>query len=196
MLAEMGADMKANREERKADWKLQEMRAIMKIHCEEMRTIFGADQGKTEVTDLKAYLEEMQSEVEHQEIPKEDAILKLVRGWKKRHRDRNLAADLRQKPKERTQGNCGFQKKFTAADRTMTRHANKGCYKRNCKTNWTRDKIERGSWRVWALRKRLQACQEGIKDLGGKQPLYIRKNCHVIRCFKSNSFKGYVGIHE
>jgi hypothetical protein len=43
-----------------------------------------------------------------------------------------------------------------------------GWYKRNFKTNWSRDEVERGSWRVWALRKRLQACQEGIKDLGGK----------------------------
>jgi hypothetical protein len=41
-----------------------------------------------------------------------------------------------------------------------------------------RDKVERGTRRVRMLRKRLQTCQEGrmgIKDLGGRQPQYLRK---------------------
>jgi hypothetical protein len=43
--------------------------------------------------------------------------------------------------------------------------------------NWIRDKYERGTRRVWMLRKRLQTCQEGrmgIKNLGGRRPLYLR----------------------
>jgi hypothetical protein len=47
---------------------------------------------KMEATDLKANPEEMKSESEHWEVPKEDAIVKPVQGWKKWHRDRHLAA--------------------------------------------------------------------------------------------------------
>jgi hypothetical protein len=67
MLAEMKSHTKANREERKAEWKAhqEEMKAIMKAHHEEMRPLFRANRGKTEVTNLKAYPEERQSEVEH-----------------------------------------------------------------------------------------------------------------------------------
>jgi hypothetical protein len=72
----------------------------MKVHHEEMRAIFGANRGKMEATDLKAYPDEMQSKAEHQEVPKEDAVEKPVRGWNKRHRGQNLAAKCHQKPKE------------------------------------------------------------------------------------------------
>jgi hypothetical protein len=47
---------------------------------------------KMEDTSLKANTEEMESELEHWEVPKEDGIVKPVKGRKKRHWDRHLAA--------------------------------------------------------------------------------------------------------
>jgi hypothetical protein len=51
--------------------------------------------------------------------------------------------------------------------------------KRNIVTNnWIRDKVERGTQRVWTLRKRLRTRQEGrirIKDLVGRRLRYLRK---------------------
>jgi hypothetical protein len=53
----------------------------------------------------------MQSIEEHQEIPKGEAAVMPVRGLKKCHSVRNLTAELRQKPKERTREYCGSRKK-------------------------------------------------------------------------------------
>jgi hypothetical protein len=65
-------------------------------------------------------LEEMQSRVEHQEVPKEHASVKPVGGLRKRHRGWNLAAKRRHKLEEQTWGNCGSQKKLIAAGRSGT----------------------------------------------------------------------------
>jgi hypothetical protein len=80
------------------------MRAIMKVHREGMRLIFGVGRGKAEATDSKHNPEKteptsmnMEPEAELREVPKEEAG-----GLKKRRRDRNLAAERLQKPKERT----------------------------------------------------------------------------------------------
>jgi hypothetical protein len=53
----------------------------------------------------------MEPEAEHQEVPREDAVVKPVEGWRKQHRAWNMAAECRQKPRERTWGYCGSQKK-------------------------------------------------------------------------------------
>jgi hypothetical protein len=45
-----------------------------------------------EATDLKGNPKEMKCELENWEVPKEDAIVKQVKGWKKRHRGQNVAA--------------------------------------------------------------------------------------------------------
>jgi hypothetical protein len=76
--------------------------------------------GKTEATDLEANPERMQSEAEHQKVPKEQAAVKPVGGLRKRHRSQNLAAERRQKPKERTRVNCASQKKSAAAGMKTT----------------------------------------------------------------------------
>jgi hypothetical protein len=52
-----------------------------------------------EDTETKPDPGKMQSVEEHQEIPKEEAAAMPVGGLRKRRRDRNLAAGLRQKPK-------------------------------------------------------------------------------------------------
>jgi hypothetical protein len=59
----------------------------------------------------------MQSEAEHQEIPKERAIVKPVGGRMRRNTGWHLAAERREKPKD------GLRKKLAAAGRKMTRCA-------------------------------------------------------------------------
>jgi hypothetical protein len=45
----------------------------------------------------------MEPEAEHQEVPKEEAAVMLVRGLRKQHRDQKSATECCQKTKERTQ---------------------------------------------------------------------------------------------
>jgi hypothetical protein len=61
----------------------------------------------------------MQSVGEHQEVPKEEAMVMLVRGLRKRCRDQNLGAGHHQKPKGRTQASCESQKRLTFASRKI-----------------------------------------------------------------------------
>jgi hypothetical protein len=67
--------------------------------------------------------EEMQSEAERQEFPKEHASVKPIGGLRKRHRGRHVAGGRRSQPEERTRGNCGSRKELAADCRRMTRHA-------------------------------------------------------------------------
>jgi hypothetical protein len=78
---------------------------------------------KTEATDLKANPEEVESELERQEVPKEDAIVKPVKRWKKQHRNRHLAAGGRGEPKELTREDYGSWRKMAAACRKLSRCA-------------------------------------------------------------------------
>jgi hypothetical protein len=76
-----------------------------------------------EAIDLKGSLEEMECEWEHQEVPEEDAVVKPVKGWKKRHRGWNLAAGRHGEPKELTQEDCRSGRKLAAACRKVSFHA-------------------------------------------------------------------------
>jgi hypothetical protein len=78
---------------------------------------------KMEATDLKASPEEMKSESEHLEVPKDDAVVKPVKGQKKRHRDWHQAAGRHGEPKELTRGDCGSQRKLAATCRKVSCHA-------------------------------------------------------------------------
>jgi hypothetical protein len=73
----------------------------------------------------------MQSIEEHQEIPKGEAAALPVGELRKRRRVRNLAAEHRQKLKERTRGYCGSRKRVTITGRRMTRRARVAWHKRN-----------------------------------------------------------------
>jgi hypothetical protein len=64
----------------------------------------------------------MQSVGEHQEVLKEEVSVMPV-GGPKRRRNRNLAAERRQKPKERTRGYCGSKKRVAIAGRKASRRA-------------------------------------------------------------------------
>jgi hypothetical protein len=66
-----------------------------------------------------------------------------VGGLRKQRRDWNLAVERYQKPKERTQGYCGSQKRVTVAGRRMTCCAvvawlRRGVIRKDC----TRAKVE------------------------------------------------------
>jgi hypothetical protein len=107
----------------------------------------------------------MQSVGEHQEVPKEEATVMPARGKRKRHTDRNLAAEHRQKPKERARGCCGSQKTVTVADRRMAHCAGvawlrRGAFRKNCTTA----KVERATRRARPLRKNLRTHHKGTKD--------------------------------
>jgi hypothetical protein len=73
----------------------------------------------------------MQSMEEHQEIPKEKAVVKPIKGRKKRHRDRKPAAGRRGEPDELTRGDCGSGKKLAAACKKITHRATVAWRKRN-----------------------------------------------------------------
>jgi hypothetical protein len=64
--------------------------------------------------------EETQSQLEHQEVPKEEAAVKTVTALKKQYGNRWLAMGGNGKPKKRTQGNGGARKEVAAAYRGMT----------------------------------------------------------------------------
>jgi hypothetical protein len=76
-----------------------------------------------EATETKADPGTMQSMEEHQEIPMEDAAVMPVEGLRKRRRDRNLAAERRQKPKERIQATCESRRRLAVTDKKSTRRA-------------------------------------------------------------------------
>jgi hypothetical protein len=76
-----------------------------------------ADRDARKTTDLKANPEEMESEAEHREVPKERATVKPISGLKKRHRGRNLAAGRHGEPRELTRVICGSRRKLAATCR-------------------------------------------------------------------------------
>jgi hypothetical protein len=65
----------------------------------------------------------MQSEGGNREVPKEDALVKHVKGRKNRHRGWKIAAGRRGEPKELTRGICGSRRKLAATCRKVSRRA-------------------------------------------------------------------------
>jgi hypothetical protein len=120
----------------------------------------------------------MESEVKHREISKECATVETGKVPSKQHRDRHLTAGCREKPKERTWVNGGSRRKLAAACRRVSRCARVAWRKRNIITNnLIRDKVERGTWRVGMLRKKLwthHGGRRGRKSIGGKGLLFLR----------------------
>jgi hypothetical protein len=114
----------------------EEMKAKMDSHHEKLMTLVKADKEKIEAI-REACLEKTESCLEskepvrlelesiavHEDIPKEEAIVKTVGALKKWHRDRHPAIRCHGQPKKRTQGNCGSRKKLAAACTWMTGRA-------------------------------------------------------------------------
>jgi hypothetical protein len=121
----------------------EEMMAKLEANMNAWREEMKADREARKPTDLEANREEIQSEAEHQEVPKEHAA---VGGLRKRCRGRNLAAERRQKSKERTRVNCGSRRKLAAAGLKMTHRAEVARRKGNfVGNNRTRDSVVRGT---------------------------------------------------
>jgi hypothetical protein len=72
----------------------------------------------------------MESEVEHWEVPMEEAAVKSSGTMKKRHRGRQLVAGQLREPKELTPRECGSRKKLAAACRKVSLHAAVAWHKR------------------------------------------------------------------
>jgi hypothetical protein len=80
--------------------------------------------GMTGATDLQANPKEIESEAEHEHVPKEESTVETFGALKERHRDHHLTVRRCGQPKKRTQGNStSRRKKFAAACKGMTRHA-------------------------------------------------------------------------
>jgi hypothetical protein len=131
------------------DANLKDLREEIKSGQTEMRSIictFRSELKETIQHEIKAAIHSVRSELnemtacneatetepnqsmiqfieEHQEIPKEDAAVISVRGPRKRRRVCSLAAERRQKMRERTRGNRGSRRKSTAACRKLSRRA-------------------------------------------------------------------------
>jgi hypothetical protein len=88
---------------------------------EDIKACHEATETDTEKTE--SYPGMMQSVAEHQVSPKEDAVVKPVKGRKKRHRSRKPTAGRRGEPKELTRSDCGSGKKLAAACRKVSSYA-------------------------------------------------------------------------
>jgi hypothetical protein len=105
--------------------------------------------------------EEMESESEHREVPKEEAAVMPVGGLRKQCRDRNLAVERRQKPKGRIQASCEFLKRLTVAGIRMTLRARVTWHKRNI----ARANVVQEIWRGRMFgRRRQPKCSKGIRS--------------------------------
>jgi hypothetical protein len=141
MLTRMQEKMEANTKANQEDM-LARMQEDIKSGQAEMRSIFDAwltdlKDGRKETTAYQETTESepnpgmMQSIEGHQKIPKGEAGGMQVGEPKKRRRVWNLAAERRQKPKERTQGYCESRRKLAAACRKVSSRAKVAWRRRN-----------------------------------------------------------------
>jgi hypothetical protein len=102
--------------------------------------------GKMEAMDLKANLEEIESESEHWDVLQEVAAVKSLGTTTKRHRDRHVAAGQCGEPKELTPGDCGSRSKLAAACKKVSRCAGVAWRKRIIvRKDLTRNQVECGA---------------------------------------------------
>jgi hypothetical protein len=123
--AEMRSTVSAIRSE------LKETIRIMRTATEPVRAELDETTACHEATRTESDPGTMQSVEEHQEIPKEDAAVKPVKGRKKRRRGRKLTAGRPGELNELTRSDYGSGKKLAAACRKMTRRAAVARRKRN-----------------------------------------------------------------
>jgi hypothetical protein len=123
LLPSMQDKMDANQEKMETNRKAyhEEMMAMVDAYHERMMACLGKTEADTVKTEPEPGM--MQSTEEHQEIPKGEAAVMPVGEPRKRRRVRNLAAERRQKRKERTRGNCKSRRKSAAACRKVSRSA-------------------------------------------------------------------------
>jgi hypothetical protein len=136
-----------NANQAKTDVNLKEIREEIQSGQAEMRSIVNvwmADMNKDgkKTTSCKVMTvacldiqelnpEDMESEVEHREVPKENVVVKPFKGRKKRHWGQHLVAGRRGETKELNQGECGSRRKLASACRKMSHRAAVARRKRN-----------------------------------------------------------------
>jgi hypothetical protein len=183
-------EMRADREQRKAD-----MEEILSKMEERMIATQAKADGKLEEltetiekTQAEPREEMMQPVGEHQEVPREDAVVKPVRRRKKRHRGRKQAAGRRVEPKELTRGNCGSRKKLAAVCRKASRRATVAWRKRNVfRKSWTHENCGLRK-EVTAFRKKVTRCARHRRKVQNKEKVAQRSptgGAFKNRCRKS-----------
>jgi hypothetical protein len=171
----MDANAKSMREDIKCGQ--AEMRSILDAWITDIKDAWKKMTACQEVTGanpekIEPDLGKMQSVEEHQEIPKENSIVKPVKGRKKRHRDRKPAAGRRGEPNELTRGDCGSGKKLAAACKKITGRETVAW----CKRNVLRKIVTQGNCE---LRSTLTAagimmtCRAGVAWL---REMFVRKD--------------------
>jgi hypothetical protein len=88
---------------------------------EETMACQGKTEARLEVQEPTSV--DMRPEAAQRQVPREGDAVMLVGEPRKGRRDRNLAAERRQKQQERTQNKGGCRKNLVAAHRGTTRHA-------------------------------------------------------------------------
>jgi hypothetical protein len=123
------------------DAKHRDMTAMLDAHRERMMACLGKMEAVTEKTEPDSGM--MQSTEEHQEIPKEEATVMLVREPRKKRKHR-------QKKKDRSWGNGGSRRKSATASRKVSRCANVAWRKRNLFRN-VQTQSKCGPWKELAV---------------------------------------------
>jgi hypothetical protein len=119
-LKEMKAGQKHLKEEMQADHH-KELMVIMKASQEKIEAMVEVCLEKTELMDLEANPEIIESESEQQEVPKEEATVETIGALEDPYGNRHLAIGSHRQLKEQTQGDRGSRKKLTTSIRQMTR---------------------------------------------------------------------------
>jgi hypothetical protein len=114
----------------------------------------------------------MQSVVEHQEVPKEDATVMPVGGLRKWYRNWNLTAGRHQKPKGRIQASCESRRRLTVAGRKTTRRARVAWRRKNVRKISTQGNC--GQWIKLAAASRRMTRSAGVAWL---RRGIVRKDC-------------------
>jgi hypothetical protein len=118
-----------------------------------------------EATDLEANPEEIESEAEHQEAPKEEAAVETFGALKERYGEQHLAIRHCGQLKKWTQGSDGSQKKLATACRGMTCHAIPAQHKGHCHQGHGRDNAVPRTQEGWTFRKRHWVKPEGSNGI-------------------------------
>jgi hypothetical protein len=142
-----------------------------------MMAIFRADRGE-----MKAYPEEIESEAEHREVPKEHAAVETRKALNKWHRGWNLAAEFCHKPKDVS------WRKLSATCRGTTHRAKVAWCKRNVIGKNRTGDVVRGTWKRQMFGRRHQPKLErknGTRNQGLRQQL--RSKWKFTKTFKKTT---------
>jgi hypothetical protein len=163
------------------DASLEEMKAWQK----EMRACQEAAEACLESKEPTSV--EIESKLEHQEVPKEEALVETFGALKDWYVDQYLAVECCRQPKKRTQGNGGSQKKLATTHRQMTHRAIPVHCRGHGHKGPDRDSVARGASKGRMLERRQWTHQEGssgIRDRDLKEQLCLLKDRTSSRIFR------------